>query len=69
MSQQTFDNNEDGFDKDLNLTEDKIKEDLDEVQINEIDYVSSTYINNQEQVYTIIHIGMLILIMDYLLRW
>ena len=29
-----------------------IKEDLDEVQINEIDYVSSTYINNQEQVYT-----------------
>ena len=31
-----------------------IKEDVQEVQINEIDYVSSTYLNNQEEVYTII---------------
>ena len=31
-----------------------IKEDIHEVQINEIDYVSSTYLNNEEEVYTII---------------
>ena len=31
-----------------------IKEDVQEVQINEIDYVSTTYLNNQEEVYTII---------------
>ena len=31
-----------------------IKEDIHEVQINEIDYVSSTYLNDEEEVYTII---------------